>query len=1107
MLVCTGGLFTVQNADARHSESHIKPITLQLSWKHQFQFAGYYAAKAQGFYRDAGLDVTILPHQPGDNKPVDKVLGGQAEFAVGNTSLLIDRSHYKPIKLLANIFQHNPNILITLESSGIQSVSQMTGKRISLSERDDTTLSILKTEGISQEQLQFSHHQSAISALMHGKVDIISGFSSDELELFEQRGIDINVIESEHIKHTFYGDNLFTSEHMILNQPETVRAFLNASLKGWKYALDFPHEIIELIQRKYSQEKSRASLEFEANALKSIILPHNTPLGDINLERLQKITQIYQSLSLISKDFAPIGILDNLSYTSKNPLSLSAAEQDWIEANPVIKIGVNPDLAPFEFIDKHGDFSGMSADYIKLIALRSGLELEVQKNLSWSQVLDEVKAGKIDVLSSVTRSDDKKQFLNFVPPHIFYPMAILSNKTNHGIHHSNDLAGKKVIIIADEINPLALQSNHIGIEIITTDNIKTAFKMLASNEADAFLGNLPSITQNISELGYTNLQMSATSDYEYALSIGVTKDKPILSRILGKAMQSITPEEKREISKRWIKIDHAHGLGLINVALIGLVSILFLSIMAFWNRKLTKEVKRRKDFEKELTRSEKQFRELFENNKAVELIINPVSNKIIAANNAAINFYGYSENIILQLTLADITVYNVRDYNSSDNPAPFHDSSKLYYRHQLSDGKVRDVEVHSGPIKWNGQELNYLIIHDITDRIKAEKALITAKSDAEQATRVKSDFLANMSHEIRTPMNSVLGMTELLQDSPLNEEQKELLNILQHSSKTLISIINDILDFSKLEANKMVAEKVPFQLQPFIQELTDSFKLTASEKDIELIYELNPDSDVVVFNDSTKLHQILSNLISNAIKFTYTGSITLNVSQTDLFEDNGIFRFEVIDTGIGIDQNIIPGLFESFIQADNSTTRQFGGTGLGLAICKKLAHLLDGHIQVSSDPGHGTTFTVEIPMEYKVLSEQEKEQRQASNKIAQNEDTTSLSGHVLVAEDIKPNQILIQKMLSKFGLTCDIAENGQLAVIKAQNNTYDLILMDSEMPIMDGYSATKQIRLINLNIPIIALTANISAEDHRKAILSGMNEVLTKPVSLVDLSKVLNRWL
>ena len=255
----------MQEANARHDDMHVKQFTLQLSWQHQFQFAGYYAAKAKGYYQDAGLDITLLPFNIGDEKPVDSVVSGEVDFAIGDNSLLIDRANFKPVKLLANIIQHNPNILLTLEKSGIQSTHDMPGKKIAFSMRDDATKAMLKSEGLSIDLLQITPQRDPVSALIKGKVDIISAYSSDVLAIFKQRGIGINTISSSHIKHIFYGDNIFTSERLTLNQPEAVQAFIHASLKGWKYALDNPHEIIEIIQRKYSQKKSR-----EALALKPI---------------------------------------------------------------------------------------------------------------------------------------------------------------------------------------------------------------------------------------------------------------------------------------------------------------------------------------------------------------------------------------------------------------------------------------------------------------------------------------------------------------------------------------------------------------------------------------------------------------------------------------------------------------------------------------------------------------------------------------------------------------------------------------------------------------------------------------------------------------------
>ena len=505
-----------------------------------------------------------------------------------------------------------------------------------------------------------------------------------------------------------------------------------------------------------------------------------------------------------------------------------------------------------------------------------------------------------------------------------------------------------------------------------------------------------------------------------------------------------------------------------------------------------------------LARSQREIREknkllenyatIITNSPDIIATVDPETARILSINPSVETILGVSPNVLINNSMLDLLVEPVTSKLKEVLIERTYIHGETIVIEDQFFGRLRQPLWLELRIMFKNKLL-FINLHDIEVRKAHEQELVEAQAFAERARKVKESFLANMSHEIRTPLNGILGLANLLEATELNSAQSELLNMLTQSSGSLLNILNDILDISKMDEGKFSILPKPSNLRQLGKEVVDLMKFKADEKQIGLEVFVDAKVPECVIVDGLRLNQILMNLIGNALKFTHTGSVKLQIEHQGTLNELHRIRFSVTDTGIGISKENIANIFAEYGQASEDTFYQYGGTGLGLTISKKLVHLMKGELKVQSELQKGSEFYFVIYLE----AEKEKVVEKPVN-ISFNSLSAFTGKKILVAEDNHINSLLINKYLTTWAIETRMVENGQEAIDALHQDEFDLIILDTRMPVMDGFETARYIReTLNLQTPILSLSATVLVEEVEKAIQAGMNDSLSKPFQPVKL--------
>jgi polar amino acid transport system substrate-binding protein len=749
-------------------------VAIQLKWFHQFQFAGYYAAKEKGFYDAVGLDVEIKARNiKYDN--IEQVVRGESQYGVADTSLLIYRSKEEPVVIIAPILQHSPSVLLTLKKSNIDTPYNLNNKNVLFYRKDIDGMSLKAMFHSLNVKPNISKMKKldAYNALSSGKVDAYAAYITNEPFYLKEKNLELNIINPANYGFDFYGDMLFTNEFEAKNHPNRVKRFKEATLKGWEYALNNKEEIIALIKKKYAHNKSVKHLRYEAAALAQLIQHKSIPLGTIDKGRFSYITDIYKKYGLIKKSINQNDYIfkfyDNnkrQDYTEEGSL-FSDNETEYLATKNKITMCIDPNWMPFEKI-VDGRHIGISSDYMNIIKKIINKDILLIKTNTWAQSLDFSKNRKCDILSLAMATPERRKYYNFTTPYLKVPLVVVSKNKEIFIDDVTQI-DKKLGIVKDYAYGEILRTKYPNMKIVDVENVKDGLDKVNSDELFGFIGTLASTGYEIqnSYIGY--LKIVGKFDESWDLGIGVRKDEPILKDIFDKSINTITEEVHQKILKKWLVVKFINTTDRTAIIKWIIIVLVISSIIIYFilkkNTQLYKEIENRKSIEKEL----EDTLELF--NLGETTLFKWYNNKswtIEYASSNTMKILGYEVGDFISERIKYVELIHVEDVQRVIDEVKVNIDKESFdhlpYRVKKGNGEYIWVTDKTKVIKdKNGNALHFLrYIRDISLEIKQQEELVISHNNLVKSEKLAAlgQLLANIAHEINSPLGAIKSSAE-----------------------------------------------------------------------------------------------------------------------------------------------------------------------------------------------------------------------------------------------------------------------------------------------------------------------------------------------------------
>ncbi|WP_433736370.1 transporter substrate-binding domain-containing protein [Pseudomonas putida] len=792
-------------------------------------------------------------------------------------------------------------------------------------------------------------------------------------------------------------------------------------------------------------------------------------------------------------------------------LELSYNEERWLAQHPVVRVIVNEAFAPLTFFDSAGNFRGVAADLLELIRLRTGLRFDIQRSRSDSEMVQRVKNGQADLIAAVLPSAQRDTLLNFSRPYLQNSFVLLSRKSADSPNNLVQLEGKRLALAQGHPLMPYLRSEFPQIKLIETPDTFSAVELLAEGQAEGVVSSLVIANYFISSrLFEPTLQISTTIGTEQAaFSLATNQGNKELHDILNKALLSIAPEELGIINSRWRGYSASsqstwrNYQRLFYQIVIGAAVLLLIS--GAWNAYMRRQINQRKAAELALN-DQFEFMRSLVNGTPHPIYVRDRQGLLQSCNDSYLQaFNARREDVIgksvIQGTLSN--AFEAREYQAD-------------YQRVVAEGKplVLDRPLHIGgrrltiyhwilPYRDSSGEVQGIIGGwiDISERRQLLDDLRCAKERADEANRAKSTFLATMSHEIRTPMNAVIGLLELtLKRIEHQHPDRPAIDVAYNSAKDLLELIGDILDIARIESGHLSMSPERVNPREIVASVVRIFDGLARQKELELKLDFKPDNPPDVLLDPMRFKQVLSNLVSNAIKFTERGEVIITVDLRPTIEPDQVqMQLHVQDSGIGISAQDQQRLFEPFAQADNAGQTARGGAGLGLVISRSLCEIMGGSLQMSSQLGVGTQ--VRISLLLPALP-----QTSAMEKTDTHIQLATAQLNVLVVDDHAANRLLMCQQLEFLGHRYSVAHEGQAGFETWKADAFDLVIADCNMPVMNGYELVQAIRqyekqTLRPRCTVLGFTANAQPEEVQRCKRAGMDDCLFKPLTLSALSQ------